>query len=278
MPSVFTIKGAASTNGDSCKVIPGDDPKVRKAGKQIGAICRDFRKNLAPLGVDVVLGGSFRSGLAIQPLPGKPWDADIRFLYDGDRKAIIPAIERATGLKYRKSIKIGGGADPISDGHLIEGVLTRNGMRIEVEGALRNTEYVGWQKFYPQVLTPAELAQARRDKLRLRHDKTAYKAFKTALIHKVQRRVKARSLAGGGLGRKMAGRFCERKPLPKTAFDKRSFRYKQSGSSWILIGCPKGKWDAKRETCKVGTRAHVVLRSVCPTCRCRRGEKQTTKG
>lgn len=63
------------------------------------------------------------------------------------------------------------------------------------------------------------------------------------------------------MARKIKGTFCERTENPRSAFDKRSFRWVQRGiqSNWILIGCPKGKWDAKKKTCKVGTRAHKVL-------------------
>ena len=59
--------------------------------------------------------------------------------------------------------------------------------------------------------------------------------------------------------RKMQGTFCEERVAPKTKFDRRSFRYKKSGKAWILIACPRGKWNAKTDRCKVGTRAHKVL-------------------
>ncbi len=79
-------------------------------------------------------------------------------------------------------------------------------------------------------------------------------------------------------GRKITGRFCERQVNPKSSFDKRSFRYKKSGKSWVLIGCPRGEWQPRNQRCKVGTRAYKVLRKVCPSCRCtRKGEKQITK-
>lgn len=59
--------------------------------------------------------------------------------------------------------------------------------------------------------------------------------------------------------RKMKGTFCEEKLAAKSGFDKRSFRYKKSGKAWVLIGCPKGKWNAKAKRCRVGTRAHKLL-------------------
>ncbi len=58
---------------------------------------------------------------------------------------------------------------------------------------------------------------------------------------------------------KIKGQFCERTVKPKGAFDRRSFRYKQSGKSWLLIGCPKGKYQPRKGTCSVGTQAHKIL-------------------
>ena len=44
-------------------------------------------------------------------------------------------------------------------------------------------------------------------------------------------------------------------------FDKRSFRtITQPDGTEVTIGCPKGKFDAKRKRCKVGTRAQRVLK------------------
>jgi hypothetical protein len=59
------------------------------------------------------------------------------------------------------------------------------------------------------------------------------------------------------MARKIKGSFCERTPAPKSAFDKRSFRWKKSGRAWVLVGCPKGRWRKNR--CAVGTKAHKVL-------------------
>lgn len=47
-------------------------------------------------------------------------------------------------------------------------------------------------------------------------------------------------------------------------FDKRSFRTKdvgRKGYTKIIIGCPKGKYDAKKKKCKVGTQTQAVLMS-----------------
>ncbi|UCC74975.1 MAG: hypothetical protein JSV86_10615 [Gemmatimonadota bacterium] len=240
-----------------------------------------MQRKLAPLGVGVVLGGSFRSGLAIPPRPGEPWDVDLRFLYDGDRAKMAKKIERLTGLTHRKTLNVVHGKKPV-DLRLIEGTVTRNGATFEIEGALRDSEYFGIQALYPKLLTPAELRHARKQKLALRDDYPAYKAFKNNLLETVRRRAKAQGMLpshlAGARQRKMVGRFCERTKTPKSQFDPRSFRYKKSGSSWILIGCPKGQWQPRKQRCKVGTRAHKILRNVCPTCRCKKGEKQKTKG
>jgi hypothetical protein len=79
--------------------------------------------------------------------------------------------------------------------------------------------------------------------------------------------------------RKIKGTFCEEKVEPKTRFDKRSFRWKKSGRAWVLIGCPRGKWNPRgsikigkrreRGRCEAGTRAYIILRPAvsarCPT-------------
>lgn len=59
--------------------------------------------------------------------------------------------------------------------------------------------------------------------------------------------------------RKIKGKFCEDKIASKSMFDPRSFRYKKSGKSWIIVGCPKGRWDAEAKRCRVGTTAHKML-------------------
>jgi len=76
--------------------------------------------------------------------------------------------------------------------------------------------------------------------------------------------------------RKMKGSFCERSVEPKGAFDKRSFRYKKSGSAWLLLGCPKGYWQPRNQQCAVGTRAHKLLSPAKK--RCSTGSKRIRKG
>ncbi len=83
--------------------------------------------------------------------------------------------------------------------------------------------------------------------------------------------------------RKIKGTFCEREELPKSAFDRRSFRWTHREGNWIMIGCPRGHWNprarfrGKRGRCEVGTRAHVVL-SPAPRGTCPRYELRITKG
>lgn len=75
--------------------------------------------------------------------------------------------------------------------------------------------------------------------------------------------------------KKIVGRFCEVVKVRRRAFDPRSFRWKKSGSAWILVGCPLGRWRSGR--CAAGTRAHVVLEPQRGR-RCRRGARQIEKG
>jgi len=76
---------------------------------------------------------------------------------------------------------------------------------------------------------------------------------------------------------KMIGSFCEYTKAPKGQFDKRSFRYKQQGKAWVLIGCPKGQWS-RQGVCKVGTKAHKLLVPAAKGKRCKGGGKRITKG
>ncbi len=46
---------------------------------------------------------------------------------------------------------------------------------------------------------------------------------------------------------------------PKGRFDPRSFRTVVTDGARVTVGCPRGKWDPRRERCKVGTRAQRIL-------------------
>jgi hypothetical protein len=72
--------------------------------------------------------------------------------------------------------------------------------------------------------------------------------------------------------KKIRGSFCERRLVPKRGIARKSFRWKKSGRTWLLVGCPRGKF--KKNRCKVGMRAYAVL---TPGRACRRGEKRIAK-
>lgn len=54
-------------------------------------------------------------------------------------------------------------------------------------------------------------------------------------------------------------RYRHRKVGSAKALDPRSIRTVKSGRARVVVGCPKGKYSAKRKRCKVGTRAAAVL-------------------
>jgi hypothetical protein len=64
---------------------------------------------------------------------------------------------------------------------------------------------------------------------------------------------------------------CKMVVNPKSMFDSKSFRWIPTASGAILIGCPKGEWGGKK--CKVGTRAHEIIRAIHDG-KCRRGYKR----
>ena len=55
------------------------------------------------------------------------------------------------------------------------------------------------------------------------------------------------------------GSFCEKTLAPRKQFAAKSFRWKQSGHAWILVGCPRGKWQPRKQHCTVGTRGYKLL-------------------
>ncbi len=76
---------------------------------------------------------------------------------------------------------------------------------------------------------------------------------------------------------KIRGTFCREVVAPKRGFDPRSFRWIKRGANWVLIGCPRGKWTARTERCRVGTRAHEVLKATPGSSRCPRGSRRVRK-
>jgi hypothetical protein len=146
--------------------------------------------------VEVQLGGSLVSGLFL--LEGADVvDVDVRFLVDDPADPTIRRrIESVTGLSYRKTIPVADWPSGKSEGFMIEGQLTHPELNLplDIEGCLRNRRYVGWGRFYTLVLTADELAKFRNAKLRLRGDKSAYKALKSQMRSEVERRALAAGL------------------------------------------------------------------------------------
>lgn len=62
--------------------------------------------------------------------------------------------------------------------------------------------------------------------------------------------------------------YCPEQVAPKGRFDRRSFRTVVSDGHRVTVGCPKGKWDPRRQRCKVGTQAQRILHpegeATCP--------------
>jgi len=82
------------------------------------------------------------------------------------------------------------------------------------------------------------------------------------------------SRGGGGFGKMKAPKFklpknkCRKRLSKGVRFDRRSLRWIQSGSAYLLVGCPKGKYDASIDVCLVGTRAYEQVKGTksgsCP--------------
>lgn len=56
------------------------------------------------------------------------------------------------------------------------------------------------------------------------------------------------------------GRFLRERVTAPGKFDPRSLRTVTRKSYRVVVGCPKGKYDARRKRCRVGTRAQSILR------------------
>ena len=87
---------------------------------------------------------------------------------------------------------------------------------------------------------------------------------------------------------------CERVVKPKRDFAKAfGFRWVKSGSSYIMVGCPKGKTKTQTKGCKttragkricgrklvctVGTKAHVIVTAAKKGKRCPSGARRVTR-
>ncbi len=69
--------------------------------------------------------------------------------------------------------------------------------------------------------------------------------------------------------------YCERLKNPKRSFDSRSFRWKiVSKKARVLVGCPVGKWQPRKQRCKVGMKIYKLL---AIRKRCKPGDVRITK-
>jgi len=72
--------------------------------------------------------------------------------------------------------------------------------------------------------------------------------------------------------------YCERLLNAKRSFDKRSFRWKLINKrTRILVGCPIGKWQPRKQHCKVGMKGYKLLKAVAPRTRCKPGDLRLQK-
>lgn len=78
-------------------------------------------------------------------------------------------------------------------------------------------------------------------------------------------------------GRKIVGTFCEEALAPRRDFESSSFRWKRTGSAWLLVGCPKGDWNKTEQWCRVPTRGYRLLSPTSTRKRCPTGSRRITK-
>lgn len=163
----------------------------------VRGLMKEWQDQLAPSGVEVVLGGSLVSGLFILDEETRVIDVDVRFLVeDPADEALRHQVEAVTGLTFRKVITVADWPRGESLGVMVEGTRRIPGasLPLDIEGCIRNRAYVGWARFYQTVLSEDELAEFRRQKRALRGDKKAYKALKSAVRAEVERRCLQRGL------------------------------------------------------------------------------------
>lgn len=61
-------------------------------------------------------------------------------------------------------------------------------------------------------------------------------------------------------GMEKTDHYCAETVAPMKEFDPKSIRTVVRDEHRVVIGCPKGKYDRAAQRCKVGTRAHKILR------------------
>lgn len=60
---------------------------------------------------------------------------------------------------------------------------------------------------------------------------------------------------------KLPKKKCVKRYHRESYFAKGSLRTIKRGKVFLIIGCPKGKWSAKTERCKVGTKAFELIKA-----------------
>lgn len=66
---------------------------------------------------------------------------------------------------------------------------------------------------------------------------------------------------------------CIKVKRPLSTFDKRSIRTVVRGVARVLVGCPKGSWQPRKQRCKVGLKAYETITPG----RCKRGSGGKTQ-
>lgn len=171
------------------------DSSLEEIKSKVEGLINSWQEKLPE--VEIVLGGSLASGLFVLDDETKFIDVDVRFLTDHDMNdSLVQKIEAVTGLKYRKMITVSDWPEGQSQGMMIEGHIELPDFEkpLDVEGCLRNKKYVGWGKFYKEVLTKEELAEFLEKKKLLRGDKDAYKKLKQEALQLVMSRCIERGL------------------------------------------------------------------------------------
>lgn len=164
--------------------------------EKIKSLIADWQAALGD-SVQVILGGSLVSGLFILDEETEVIDVDIRFLAPNpEDENLRKRIEAVTGLQYRKTISVNDWPSGESKGIMVEGqlLIDRVTLPLDIEGCLRNPNYVGWAKFYTTVLTPREIEHIRQQKILLRYNKAGYKKFKAEIRAEVEKRCIAAGL------------------------------------------------------------------------------------
>ncbi len=128
--------------------------------------------------------------------------------------------------------------------------------RKEVDRRIRNHEPLPDSVLvdYPEIARKYKIVKANPSDL-----KTEIKKLKPRSISRYHKNAKGDLIKENSRAFRDMKNFTSERLEPPSHFDKRSFRtIVQSDGTEIVIGCPKGKYDAKTGRCKVGTRAQAI--------------------